>query len=262
MKLRFYGKGCVPAEQAAQNIAYAKSLGLPFVAEAKHGHLAVCGGGHSIRSHVEEIRNWPGDVWLIGSSYRWWKEQGISGTFFSIHPSACALDNIAGVEKALVATCTNPAVIDKLRETAAIELFDLVAEGQEATHGPTTATAAPYLAVRLGYTQVSFFGCESCYEDTTHLYMNAQDDHRLRVKVGDESFLTGAEFLMQAEFLAMMIRAAPRVFKDRSGGLLSAFVRGIAAADGTLDYDLTHISRKIAEDIGYVAPPHPIGEFA
>jgi hypothetical protein len=239
-KLKINCKPVVPLEQTQRNIGYAMGLGLPMVSEQSRPPLIVCGGGHSIRQQLDEVRAFKGDRWLIGSSFKFWREHGVDGTFFSVHPSPAALKNIEGVKRAIVSTNTDPAVLDGLiAQGADVQLFDLLQDGQ-VCHGSTTATVAPIISVKMGYRAVLFYGCDSDYGKTTHAYMSVEDPYLMRVSVNGADFLTGAEFLMQAEFLSAMIRAAPHVFGERSGGLLSALVE-------CGDYDVTHISKTLQE---------------
>jgi hypothetical protein len=64
----------------------------------------------------------------------------------------------------------------------------------------------------------------------------------LKVRSGGQDFITGIEFLMQAEFMSELIRAAPQVYKNRSGGLLAAMVR-------TGDYDVLEVSEEVQKAI-------------
>jgi hypothetical protein len=232
-KLAINCRPVIPSEDIARNIEHARSLGLPFAQEAKRPPLAVLGGGHSINSVLEEVKAFQGDRWIIGSAFRWWHSQGVDGRFFSVHPSAAALKNITGVKKALVCTTTHPEVLAKLND---VELFDLP------INGGTSATAVPMLAIQLGYREVTFYGCDSSYHGSTHAYMSVNDPFMMKVECGGEHFLTGAEFLMQAEYLSAMIRAAPHVFSELSGGLLSAMVK-----HG--DYNVLEISEALNNSI-------------
>lgn len=239
-KLTINCKPVIPSEEIAENVRRAAARGLPFVVEKERPPLAVVGGGHSIKYSLEEVRAFPGDKWIIGSSFKWWAEQGVEGTFFSVHPTKAALNNIAGVKRALLSTTTHPLVIDALlAQGARVELFNLVQDDGTVAHGSTTATCAPILAARMGYRDVTFFGCDSNYHGSTHAYMSVADPYLMRVKCEGREFMTGAEFLMQAEFLAEMINAAPHVFKERSAGLLGALVRT------KNDYDVLAISKTL-----------------
>jgi hypothetical protein len=226
-----------------RNEAYARSLGLPYVKESERPPLAVVGGGHSILENVAELQSWAGDVWAIGSAFQWCRSQGIKATFFCVDPQPGA-ELVIGAEHAIVATCTDPGVLRALQAIGArVEIFDLVATLERCNHGPTSATAVPELAVPdMGYRSVTFFGCESSYGGTTHAYKDHAEPCRIWVQCNGEEFETGAEFLMQAECLAHVLRALPQFFNERSGGLLRALT-------ATPDYDITHVSRKVYREL-------------
>lgn len=230
---------CIGSEQIALNVQHAGSLGLPRVSVRERPPLLVLGGGHSIGAHLKQVRESQHDKWIIGSAFRWWHAHGVTGTFFSVHPSPAALVNIPGVQRAILATQTDPAVFEALKG-AQVEVFDLGALG--GAHGCTSAACAPMLAVNMGYRDITFFGCDGDYPAGTHAYMDVPDPYKMQVRIGRRKFLTGAEFLMQSEFLAAIIRAAPAIYRNGSGGLLSAMVKNP-------NYDVTHISRTLHESI-------------
>lgn len=235
MQVRY--KPAVPPEQLLRNVGLTRSLGLPYVGSQERPPLMVLGGGRSIAKWVDEVKASPADKWAIGSAFNWWWQNGVDATFYSIHPSPAALGNIEGVSRAILATQTDPEVFAAL-ESADVQVFDL-ADG-----GATSATYIPALALRMGYQSVTFYGCESNYDATTHLYMDTQDPYWMAVSCNGDRFLTGAEFLMQAEFLAATIRRDKR-FRERSGGLLRAMVRSPR-------YKILHTSPAVAAAISEV----------
>jgi hypothetical protein len=150
------------------------------------------------------------------------------------------VDNIVGVKRAILATQTDPGVFELLKE-AQVEVFDLL-DDLKGAHGATSVTCVPMLAVSMGYTDISFYGCEGNYGEKTHLYMSTQDKFMLRVTCAGEEFLTGAEFLMQSEFLSAAMKSFPTMFKDKSGGLLGAMLRDA-------EYDVTHLSKTLHDSL-------------
>ena len=188
----------------------------------------VLGGGHSVLKWVDEVKESKADKWAIGSAFNFWWSQGVDPVFYSIHPSAAALANIEGVTRAIVATQTDPDVLARLDN---VELFELE------NGGATSATYIPALALKMGYQSITFYGCESNYQNTTHAYMDSGDPYWMVVSCHGERFITGAEFLMQAEFLSATLRGDKR-FRERSGGLLRAMVRSPR-------YRITHMSPKV-----------------
>lgn len=120
---------------------------------------------------------------------------------------------------------------------AEVEVFDLTASEGKVNHGVTTMTAAPELSLYMGYTDVTFFGGDSCFRERDYAYDNPDNPRLLRmtVSVGSELFETDPELLMQAEFLAQAVQLLPKHFKEKSGGLFRALV-------GTDEYDIVNVS--------------------
>jgi len=247
MKIRFHGVGCVDRDTLDRNIAHSKSLGLPAAKNGGRNRLAVIGGGHSILNHVDELRNFDGDRWVIAGAYRWCHENGISGTFFNVDPQAFISDLVCGAEQAILASCTHPKVFETLKDKT-VQTFDLISEGEMINHGSSAATAVPVLSVQCDYREVVFYGCDSCYErgGSTHAYENAPDKYGMVIECNGQTFYTSPQLLLQAEYLSTMIRVAPHVFKEQSGGFLGAMVK-------TQEYNVTHATRELYEFLGAYA---------
>lgn len=229
IKLDLCVRGCVADSVFADNRSHNNSLGLPRVREAKARStpLAVVGGGPSIKRHIEELRNWPGDIWAVNGAFTWCKQHGIDAVFFTVDPMPYHVE-FSPSDRALLADNCDTALVNEW-SGAFVKLFQ-IGIGHIA-NGPSTASTAPHLGLVTGYVDISFFGCESSWDEATHGYHKPDEEldtisnYGLLVECGGEQFRTAADFVMQAEYLARMIRLAPHVFKDRSGGLLSAMVR-------------------------------------
>lgn len=254
MKINWVGE--VPGitrEKTAFNIGRCKDLGLPGLSKRERPALAVVGGGPSAADYAAEIRDFPGDVWASGSAFQWVlsvRRTGImvTPTFFTIDQSPELAIDGRGATKAILATCCDPAVFDMLA-AARIEVFDLVEGGPNANHWATTVTAAPKISLDMGYRDITFYGCDSSFmgdEESfsrgTHAYTTAPVKDALIVRCGGKDFITRPSFVMQAEFMAGIIRIAPGVFKLRGGGLLAAMVE-------THEYDTTHAVQEVADRI-------------
>lgn len=244
----------VPPEREAENIAKSKARKLQGLSKFARPPLAVVGGGPSAVDYVDELRGWAGDMWVSGSAFQWVKSLGVvNPTFFTIdqHPRLAA-DGV-GAKKAILATCCDPLVFHELRD-AKVEVFDLVHGGEGANHWATTVTAAPKIALDMGYTDITFYGCDSSYRNRTHAYYDEPVIGMLRVSSNGESFLTNPGFLLQAEFLCKVIGQFPTVFKMRGDGLLAAMVK-------SQDHDITHGERSLAERInkGFTDKEHHHG---
>jgi hypothetical protein len=224
----------VPAENQARNIA--ACAGFKKVGAHTRPVLAVVAGGPSVSEHIEELRQWPGDLWIVGSAFPWALANGIEGTFFNIDQHPSVAKDCVGAKKAILATCTDPSVFAALN--GEVEVFDV-----ENNHYATSLTATPFLAPMMGYTEIHFYGCESSYRDTTHAYRHEYWEGRgsdtIRVVCNGGAFLTNPSFLMQAEFMAEVVRLAPQLFHIHCDGLLAAMVQNS-------DYDITHGSAERA----------------
>ena len=249
MKPDFKAAGCVPLETYQRNFAYAKKLKLPWCSHRKdRPPLAVVGGGHSLKDHLDDLGGWQGDIWALGSTWGWLRGIGIKSTAFCVDPQHELRDMLTGATHAILATCVHPSVLDMLvASKAKVELFEPFLDNGEKREGMnaaaivTSATAVPALSVQMGYKDVSFFGLDSSYREMTHAYMDTPDPYTIKIKLAGESFLTGVEFMKQAEFLASCIRAAPHVYKCRSAGLLRHMV------EHGCEWDLTHHTRLLGD---------------
>jgi hypothetical protein len=193
------------------------------------GQLAVVGGGASVLDYLNELKEWPGEIWAINMTAQWLRANGIDCWFYSIDPSPDLVPMVSG--KAILAEFCDP---------ACFEAADDVRKGMGCIPGPTSAVGASYLGVKAGFSRVVFFGCDSSYGETTHVYRNEAVPDLARVSCGGESFLTKLEMILQAEQLAQVIKTFPEIYSERGGGFLHALVE-----HG--DYDVTHVSPNILE---------------
>jgi hypothetical protein len=200
----------VPAENQARNIA--ACAGFKKVGAHTRPVLAVVAGGPSVSEHIDELRQWPGDLWIVGSAFPWALANGIEGTFFNIDQHPSVAKDCVGAKKAILATCTDPSVFAALN--GEVEVFDV-----ENNHYATSLTATPH-AYR-------------------HEYWEGRGSDTIRVVCNGGAFLTNPSFLMQAEFMAEVVRLAPQLFHIHCDGLLAAMVQNS-------DYDITHGSAERA----------------
>lgn len=241
MKINFTSLCGVSEEKLRANERYSKRLGFPRMGEAGSPRLAIAGGGPSIKDRIDELRSWDGEIWAINGTWKWLRNLGIDATFFTIDPSPGIADMCLGAERAVLAMNCDPSVFDILSgDITAVKLGV-----DDLQNGPTSASTAPIIAVEMGYRHLTFFGCEGNYGELTHVYNGANfQKSLLKVNCNNETFLVCPAMFMQTEFLAGMIRAAPNVLEERSGGFLRAMV-----ADP--DYDIVAASREIVETIEY-----------
>lgn len=222
MKITFTAYGFSSDETIAENEGYAKSLGFPKMGLAG-GPLAVVGGGPSIIDKLDEIREFDGEIWAINGAWRWLKDRGVESVFFTVDQHPNLANAVDGVERAILAMCCSPALFNSL-ENAEVEA--LLVGGEHGTPtGVTSATAAAYIAITKGHTQITYYGCESSYTDQQHAYPEVGHVEVIKVVCSGEEFTTKPAMMMQAEHLAAQISASGGVLKERSGGLLAACIR-------------------------------------
>lgn len=229
--IEFSGAPPVSDEDIAKQHETNEKLGLPQVnhsasAVIPHGRrLAVIGGGPSINDNVEKIRDWDGDRWAINGAYHWCKKRGFDATFLACDPHIIVADWAKGVTKAIVTTRCNPEVFKVLAsQNAEVQTFNLDS-GEKIIHGSSMATAVPHLSALNGYTDVTFFGCDSSYNlDHTHAYMKEIRKEEMIIRCNGEDFYTAPDWLLQAQELAVIISSIPS-YSEESGGLLRAMMQ-------------------------------------
>lgn len=192
--------------------------------QVPHGRkLAVVGGGLSTLDHLDELRNFDGDIWAINNTAAWLIERGIKATLFTVDPAPVDEFDLTGVDSALIATCCHPSLREAIRN---VRLFD-IKETDATGHigGSSSSTRTPLVAVFLGYTDITYYGCEGSFLiDRDHVDRHEGDRPLLIVKAGGVEYLTRPDYMVQAEDLAAVMRMAPDIFKNRSGGLLQAML--------------------------------------
>ncbi len=224
MKLVIDGFVPLPDGVYERNIEAARGRRLPSWRELKPSktRLAVIGGGPSLSGHLETLRTWDGDIWAINGAWKWLNDHGINAVFFSLDPLPLLVPHVSTeITNAIVATCCDPAVFDRLRG-ATVHTFDVGAPGSRT--GSSSATGVPCMAVNVGYREIVFFGCESSFVDSSHAYVHEERDDALLVRCDGRDYLTYMDFYVQAQELATFMRTFPEVITERSGGLLRAMV--------------------------------------
>jgi hypothetical protein len=231
VKIAFEGNVPVPHERLMEQVSHARGLGLPFVREVEpHGRrLAVVGGGPSIVEHVEEIRQFT-DVWAINGACGFLRARGIESTLVSLDPIEALAERVLGARKAILSTRCHPKVFETLAGCE-IQLFDVLQDAvpgsERGVWGSVSTVLSVFdLAPLMGYRDAVFYGCEGSYAVSTHAYMNDPecDDYRFVVACGGREYLTAPDLYMQTMQLSKLLRFTHDRFKEKSGGLLRAFI--------------------------------------
>ncbi len=250
-ELSIEGSLPVSDEDVTRNGNAVRGLGLPSYREATatHHRLAVIGGGPSINRKVDEIKAFDGDIWAINGAFGWCEKYGIDATFISIDPHPIVAQWAKGAKRALLETHVDPCVFELLKG-AEVTVFDAGDEPGFIRSGHSTVTAIPHLAVRMGYREVTLYGCESSYQlaGSTHAFQHEERPDELLVVCDGKEYLTALDFYMQAGELARYIREVPEFIKERSGGLLRAMI------DAKGEHAIRWVSDALAQNL---SPIHP-----
>lgn len=241
------------AEEAMAHVRHTESLGIPFIQqrEANGRKLAVCGAGPSLAKHIDKLKAWDGDIWAINGACLYLTEHGISSTLFSVDPlpvvATCAGDS------ALLSACCHPSVFEAMKGKPVVAFYPygFQPEGYQGftiTGAGTSAIFTPALSVILGYRDVTWFGCEGSFDNpdkggTTHVNEHEEDADVIALRCGGEVYWTKPVNIHQCERLSTLLKEAPHIFKEESGGLLSAFVK-----HGPV-YDVIGASEKLFEQL-------------
>lgn len=209
-----------PDSRIAENIAHARSLGLPFaVGRAGGGPLNVIGRGPSAADHIDELRE--GENWACGTAWAWCRDNGIDATLIMADPNPRLAEPryVEGVSRAIVASQCAPEVFAALAG-ASVEIAD---------HDTwAVGHSAAVIAAILGATAESetrLFGCEGSYAATTHVNEDIPQPNEMLVRCNGRAYRTNPQMIIQCEeFVRLFEMCRPGVFVDRSGGLLGAML--------------------------------------
>lgn len=204
----------VLAEYASQNAHYPK-----ITQAAPHGRkLAVVGSGPELRQDLEELSLWEGDIWAINTACGYLGAHGIESTFVTVDP----LDvEFVVPGEALVSSSCHPNLLRRLKSFRTFDMIETHPDGIPG--GCVTATRMPSLAMRLGYLDVSFFGCEGSYESQDHVTHHNGEEQEVIVRAGGRDFRIETGLLVQCQDFVKLFNAFP-IFKNRSRGLLKAMI--------------------------------------
>jgi hypothetical protein len=250
-ELSIAGSLPVSDEDVARNRKNARGLGLPTYRQiqATRPRLAVIGGGPSINRKVDEIKGFDGDIWAINGAWGWCQRHGIDATFISADPHPIVGQWCQGAKRALLETHTDPHVFELLHG-ADVAIFDAGEAPGMIRCGSSTVSCTPHLAVRMGYREVTLYGCESSYQlnAATHAFQHEQRPDELLVVCDDKEYLTAPDYYMQAVELSRYIREVPEFIKEHSGGLLRAMI----ATKG--EHAIRWVSEGLAKGLNPIRP--------
>lgn len=207
-----------------------------------HGRkLAIVGGGPSITDELNALRAWDGDIWAINRTPDYLASHAIESTLVSVDASTAKNEfcKPGSVDRAIFASWCAPAILKRYRDVCVFDMFPAVAGG--IVGSTTTAGTMAAVALRLGYIDITWFGCEGSFTDQDHADCHVEYPEQLIIQAAGNDYRTCPGFLMQSEELANILNAFPKIFAERSGGLLRALIadpdwRVVAVSEGLKDH--------------------------
>lgn len=240
-KISFVGVPTVEWDYINKNREVCKSRNYPLAEqqEKRDGRLAVVGGGPSVLLYLDRIRECE-EVWAINGACQMLRNHGVESTFLSMDPDPIVTKWVPGATKALLCDRVCPEAFDALGD-ASIRVFGLFNDSPEGViTGSSTASGAFSLGVRLGFTHIDFFGCESSFESATHAYQDEERKELLWVEVGGVEYKTAPDFYLQAVEMSQIIRHFPKHYRAFGGGLLQALIEHP-------EHDIPYVSSSLNE---------------
>lgn len=224
----------------------------PYARPRTQKRLAVVGLGDSASRSINELREWNGDIWAINGAAAWLASQGIVSTMVTVDPLPFPDSAFDGISSALFASCADPKAFEVMRDR--VEKFDMSEHADDGVIGGcTTATRMPALAIALGYTDITFFGCEGSFTNRNHVDSHRDYPEQLFIRAGGHDYRSVPEFVLQAQSLASLMREWPDIFKEKSGGLLSGMI-----ADP--NWSVVAVSQALKEQIEQISGSHGLYE--
>jgi len=217
MTMTFEAVSAFPAEHLQKNAEYSRSLGLPSVGSFEaRGPLAIVGGGPSINNYKYTLQSWPGTVWAVNRTWKWCKDNAINSVFFSFDPNPSVEGMVEGAEQAILGERVDPKVYQRL---AGKNIW----RGEGNLGGTTSVGAAIISGFQCGFKHITLFGCESSYQPgRSHAYAHFEPEDELVIWCDGMHFITNPQMFMAGVELSTMIKSAPAILKERSGGMLRA----------------------------------------
>lgn len=212
-----------PDESIAANVL--ASRGYPRVRYGipRFPICAVVGAGPSLKPYLPLLKEWVGDIFAINDTAAYLSDNGIESYLYMIDASDDFVRTAVNIKGAILATRCHPRqfIYDN------VGTFDLLEDGELGVEGgPSAPCRAPHLFLRMGYTGIAFFGCDSCFYDVSHLSGARKEahDNMMVVRCGGKDYLTNASMILQVNYMHNIIRKHPQYLMNFSGGLLKAAI--------------------------------------
>jgi hypothetical protein len=191
--------------------------------------MALVGGGPSAKDSLDILRQWKGDIYAINDMAGFLSDNGIPCYMYAIDGTKVLYRNGPLVKGAIFASRTNRCQYDMFKPED-IQVFDVVEDAPGGIcGGGSAACRACHLFIKLGYSEIHYFGIDGCVENSkeTHVsgFQPVAQSNMLIVRAGGVDYLTNAVWYIQTAYIAEVIPAYPGVLFNRSNGLLAAMIK-------------------------------------
>lgn len=246
-RLKVTGEAAVPRERMLRNAA--ANVRHPLISEQckPHGRkLAVVGGGPLLIHDLPELRAWDGDIWAINFTAQWLNENGVPAALFTVDPEPMTIS----ATDAILGSVCDPSLFAQFE--GRVRTFHMLQTHENGISGGAfSSTCAAAVALRLGYTDVSYFGCEGSFDDQDHVDRHESRPDQLIVRAGGHDYKSCPPYMIQCEELQSLFYF-DGVFHNRSGGLLKAMI------DNPETWEVVAVSASLKQHLEQVNGAHGI----
>jgi hypothetical protein len=231
MRIKLKAVGIMDLKTIKKNVRDSKRYERVRWGVFEHKPCAIVGGGPGLKSRLEILRDWDGDIFAINDTARYLSRQGIPCYLYAIDGTEVPFKIGPLVKGAVFASRVNRIQFKQFKRKD-VRIFHMADDGEGGIEGgPTAVCRTPHLFLKMGYKAVFFFGCEGCFYDKSHAgdiseaTKEAARANMMVVTVGGVDYLTNAALLMQNEYMMGVINKYPQFLINASGGLLEAMIK-------------------------------------
>ncbi len=243
VRLKLYANGTAKPKEPMRNRN--KSLGYPRVKWACgiFSPCAVVGGGVSVQSRLDILRNWKGDVFAVNDTAGYLSDNAVPCFLFAVDTTKTTYRIGKFVKGAVFASRVNPAQFKQMKKKP-IWVFDMLEEDVKdgIEGGPTAICRTAHLFLKMGYSGIRYFGIDGSFDmKVTHVsgYSKAAFDNMIIVTAGGVDYYTNAAFMLQNEYMADILAKYKEFLSHDSDGLIKAM----------LEYPETWSVSAVADDL-------------